>query len=191
MPKGSLEPLAIGEAKADLTMTRILLLTAYFLTTILTISGSRAGATDLPEPQDEIILTVSGNIQATNVDGHAVFDLAMLKQLPVTAFRTTTIWTEGTNEFTGVLLSDLLNAVGGEGNQIKATAINDYAVDIPISDAVDGGPIIAYELDGKSMPVREKGPLWIVYPYDANSSYRTETVYSRSIWQLRDIVIAD
>ena len=62
--------------------------------------------------------------------------------------------------------------------------MNDYAVDIPIGDARDGGPIIAYEIDGKPMSVREKGPLWIVYPYDSKTEYRTETIYSRSIWQL-------
>ena len=53
----------------------------------------------------------------------------------------------------------------------------------------DGGPIIAYERNGKEMSVRSKGPLWIVYPYDSNPSYKTEAIYSRSIWQLEGIVL--
>ena len=67
---------------------------------------------------------------------------------------------------------------------LRATAINNYAIEIPVSDAVNEGPIIAYLMDGKKMSVRDKGPLWIVYPYDANPDYRSEVVYSRSIWQL-------
>jgi hypothetical protein len=54
---------------------------------------------------------------------------------------------------------------------LRAKAINDYAIDIPLSDAVQGGPIVAYRLDGDTMSVRDKGPLWIVYPYDANADY--------------------
>jgi len=34
------------------------------------------------------------------------------------------------------------------------------------------------------MHVREKGPLWIVFPYDESSEFRTDYVYSQSVWQL-------
>jgi hypothetical protein len=39
------------------------------------------------------------------------------------------------------------------------------------------------------MTVRDKGPLWIVYPYDAKPEYRQELIYSRSIWQLDHIEV--
>ena len=70
-------------------------------------------------------------------------------------------------------------------------ALNDYAVDIPVADAVEGGPIVAYEIDGKALPIRNRGPLWIVYPYDARADYRSEVVYARSIWQLDRLDIRD
>jgi hypothetical protein len=41
--------------------------------------------------------------------------------------------------------------------------------------------------NGASMTVRDKGPLWIIYPYDARRDYRTEIHYSRSVWQLEQI----
>ncbi|MGB1266126.1 MAG: oxidoreductase, partial [Nereida ignava] len=50
------------------------------------------------------------------------------------------------------------------------------------------GPIIAYKQNGSEMSRRRKGPLWIVYPYDDKKSYQTETVYSRSIWQLDRLI---
>jgi hypothetical protein len=34
------------------------------------------------------------------------------------------------------------------------------------------------------MSVRDKGPLWLIYPYDSKAEYQSETIYSRSIWQL-------
>ncbi|MGR3607464.1 MAG: oxidoreductase, partial [Sulfitobacter sp.] len=42
---------------------------------------------------------------------------------------------------------------------------------------------------GSLMSRRGKGPLWIVYPYDNNPSYKTETIYSRSIWQMDRIAV--
>ena len=57
------------------------------------------------------------------------------------------------------------------------------------SDAVEEGPIVAYEMDGKLMSRRDKGPLWLIYPYSSNAEYRTEVIYSRSIWQLDRMAI--
>ncbi|WP_092063264.1 molybdopterin-dependent oxidoreductase [Poseidonocella pacifica] len=112
------------------------------------------------------------------------FTLAQLELLPVTSFETSTIWTVGSHRFTGVSLADLAAHLGIVTGELLATAINDYHITIPLEDAVTPGPIIAYEIDGEPMPRREKGPLWIVYPYDMIPAYQTETIYSRSIWQL-------
>ena len=146
--------------------------------------ATAASAQTLATPTDDIVLTVSGDIAITNVDGAAVFDRAMLEAMEPVEFTTTTTWTDGPQEFRGVLLRDLLELLGVAEGTLRAYAINDYAVDIPVSDAVEGGPIVAYLLNGQPMSVRDKGPLWIVYPYDSRSEYRSEVIYSRSIWQL-------
>jgi hypothetical protein len=54
---------------------------------------------------------------------------------------------------------------------------------------VTGGPIVAFARNGAPMPLRDKGPLWIVYPYDSNPDYQSELIYSRSIWQLDRIEV--
>ncbi|SLN10191.1 Oxidoreductase molybdopterin binding domain protein [Roseivivax jejudonensis] len=150
-----------------------------------------AAAQALPEPEGEVILTVTGAIETTNEGDAAAFDLDMLEALGPVTIRTTTIWTEGEQTFTGVPLVTLMEAVGAEGDVLSATAINDYAVEIPRDDWVEGGPIIAYLNNGSPMSVRDKGPLWVVYPFDDNTEYQTEVVYSRSIWQLDRIVVAE
>jgi hypothetical protein len=141
-------------------------------------------AADLAAPKGDVILTISGQVGVKNKDGVAALDLAMLQALPVTTFDTTTIWTEGVHSFQGVSLKDLVEGLDIKGSTLRATAINDYTIEIPLSDAVTGGPIIAYRIDGKEMSLREKGPLWVIYPFDDNSDYRKEVIYSRSIWQL-------
>jgi len=146
-------------------------------------------AQDFPGPNGKTVLTLSGDISVTNVDDTLALDREMLMALPATTIETSTIWTDGVHSFTGVALADLMEAVGVKDGTISATAINDYAVEIPLSDAQPGGPIIAYHLDGAPMSVREKGPLWVIYPYDSDAAFRTEVIYSRSIWQLDRLVV--
>lgn len=144
-------------------------------------------AEDLAAPTGEVVLTVTGAIGATNQGDAAVFDLDMLKAMGEVTFETSTPWTEGKQSFTGVPLDALLQAVGVTEGTLTAKAINDYAVEIPVTDAVAGGPILAYLQNGDPMSVREKGPLWVVYPYDLKDDYQAEVIYSRSIWQLSSI----
>lgn len=137
------------------------------------------------------LLSVSGDIEPSSGEAILALDMAMLRELPETTFETSTIWTDGVHTFKGVSLADLMTELGVEDGMLVATAINDYAVEIPVSDAVEDGPIIAYLMDGEEMTVRDKGPLWVIYPYDSNADYRSEVVYSRSIWQLDRLEIVE
>ncbi|AEI94605.1 molybdopterin-dependent oxidoreductase [Roseobacter litoralis] len=142
-----------------------------------------------PVLADETILTVTGAV-AQPAEGEAwTFDMASLRQLPAARIETTTIWTTGTQTFEGVSLVDLLAHVGATGSSIRAVALNDYAVSIPMADAVAGGAVVAYAQNGSEMSIRNKGPLWIIYPFDGNEIYKSEEYYSRSIWQLDRIEV--
>jgi hypothetical protein len=90
-----------------------------------------------------------------------------------------------------VSLKTFIDHLEVQDGNLSAVAINDYKVDIPVSDAVEDGPIIAYMRNGEVMSVRDKGPLWIVYPFDATEDYQAEVIYSRSIWQLDRIVVLE
>jgi len=171
-----------------LLIATMALLAAGFLTTI---NPATAVASELPQPKNKVVLVVTGQIASSNSQEGAAFDLDMLRALPQSSFVTKTIWTEGENTFTGVPLRALLDAVGATGKNLRAVALNDYAVDIPVADAVADGPLVAYSIDGRELPVRNRGPLWIVYPYDAKADYRSEVIYSRSIWQLKRIDVTD
>jgi len=107
-----------------------------------------------------------------------------LEAMPRTTFDTTTIWTEGAKNFSGVSLKAMLAQMGVTEGTLKAVAENEYSVDIPLADLDDHAPIVADLIDGQPFSRREKGPLWIVFPYDSDARYRTEENFARSIWQL-------
>ncbi len=143
----------------------------------------------LPPISGEPILTVSGMITNTTDGKEAKFDLAGLEQLGKTVVRTHTKWTEGQIAFEGVLMRDFLKAVGATGTEIVAVALNDYKVKIPISDFAKLNVILAYRRDGRTMPIRDKGPLWIMYPFDENPEIKTDLYFARCAWQLKAIEI--
>lgn len=167
-----------------------LVLRTVALVLCLTTAGV-AVAQDFSAPQGEVILTVSGQIGKTNGEGTLQLDAAHYASLPQHEFTTSTTWTEGTPTFKGVLLKDLIAAVEATGGTINLTALNDYKISMPMADVRDDGPLLAYMMDGKPMSVRDKGPIWLVFPYDDNADYRTEQTYARSIWQLDRIEFAD
>lgn len=158
-------------------------------TLAVALVAGTAAAAELAVPQGEVILTVSGEIEVTNAGDTAQFDLASLIALDRTEITTGTIWTEGPRTFEGVSMARLMDLLGVEEGTLLATAVNDYTISIPMSDIVEGGPIIAYHMDGEPMSLRDKGPLWIMYPFDTNPDYRSEVIYSRSIWQLNHIEV--
>ena len=141
-------------------------------------------AGDLPAPEGEVLLTVTGAPGATNAGEEARFDRAMLEALGTRTIRTTTPWTDGAQSFRGTPLAALLERLGIEDGELMATAVNDYSVTIPVESVADTRPMIAFERNGRAMSLRNKGPLWIVYAYDSDPALRSKVIYSRSIWQL-------
>ncbi len=119
-----------------------------------------------------------------------VLDRAAFEALPQDGFETTTIWTSGVQRFRGVRLAQLMECLEVRQGTLTLTAQNAYLIDIPVAELRADGALIAIERNGAPMSLRDKGPLWLVYPYDADPAYRSETVYARSIWQLDRIEIA-
>ena len=132
-----------------------------------------------------VILTITGKIAVKNSASAAVFDRAMLEGLPQHSFTTTTPWDKHPIQFTGPLLRDVLAAAKATGSVIKASALNDYQTRIPMADAQKFDVIVAHRMNGETIPVKTKGPLFIVYPYDTKPELHATTYYERSAWQLK------
>lgn len=162
----------------------------------LALAALLSGASDvsraeaLPKPSGgEIILSVDGAIANTNGDGGAFFDLALLKTLPARELKMETPWTKGEHVFTGVPLEALMQWLGAEGQTVTAFALNDYSVDVPVTDGAELGALVVYLLDGQPMLPSDKGPLWLVYPYAEHPETQSETYYQRSVWNLYSMTV--
>lgn len=151
--------------------------------------GVAGAARALEAPSGAVVLTLSGQLRSPNLGELAQFDMPMLERMPQTSFTTRTPWYTQPRAFTGPLLRDVLRAAGAHGTQLRARALNDYRVDIPFDDAQRFDLIVARLLDGAPMAVRDKGPLFVIYPFDALPELRNSVYYSRSAWQLRSIEV--
>lgn len=121
--------------------------------------------------------------------GTVTFTMEQLRQYPQIALKTTTPWTDGEQRFVGVALHKVLGEVSSS-DMLSLRAVNDYVVNMPASDISADFPVVAYERNGSAMSVRDKGPLWLIYPFDSKPEFRTETIFSRSIWQLVEITVS-
>ncbi|MFK7878188.1 molybdopterin-dependent oxidoreductase [Roseobacter sp.] len=119
------------------------------------------------------------------------FELADLDAMDQVTFSTTTIWTDGETTFSGVPLKALLDKAAARGAVVEMVALNDYKVSMPLVEVEEFAPIVATRMNGETMSVRDKGPYWVVFPYDQNSRYQSETIYSYSIWQLNRLKVVD
>ena len=131
-------------------------------------------------------------LQVERQDGSEItLTLEDLDALEQVAFSTTTIWTDGEILFSGVPVRTILTHAGGSGETLRMVALNDYAIEMPIEALEASAPIVATRMDGETMSVRDKGPFWVIYPFDADPDYATETNHSRSVWQLSRLVLID
>ena len=162
-------------------------LSSSFGLVALGLSALPLAAWALPVPQGDVILTVSGNIAHTNVGDEAHFDAAMLEALPTRTIETHTPWTDGPNCFEGPLARALLEATGADGESVRVRALNDFAADIPVANFYDYDVILALSRNGEPMPIRDYGPIFVLYPFDDHPELLNETIRFRSVWQVVNI----
>lgn len=117
-----------------------------------------------------------------------------LSELPVTDYLTSTVWTDGVASFSGVLLWDLLLHIGIDPvtwqGSMTFHAIDGYLARIESEVVTQQAPILALLKNGQPMARRRHGPFWVVFPYDADPAFRTETIFSLSVWQVERLSVA-
>ena len=117
------------------------------------------------------------------------YNRTQLESLGLIEITTITPWTDGDMRFEGVLARNVLADFGQSGRRIIAVALNDYQVEIPVRDLQRYDVILATRLNGQPMSVRERGPIWVIYPWSGDPALQNEVFYARSIWQLRSIQV--
>jgi hypothetical protein len=150
-------------------------------------------AEPIPAPTGEVVLTVTGNIHASNVSGRqkVEFDLATLERLGLIEY--SVIDDQVAQQrvvFQGVLLSDLLAAVQADSSAAVAlvTAFDDYHAEIPLADFTTWPVMLATRADGAPLELGTFGPTRIVYPSDT-FTFDKPTYDPRWVWSVATIDI--
>lgn len=152
--------------------------------------ATAAPAWALVAPTGPVVLSVDGRVRNPNRALSADFDIAMLAALPQHTIACRTPWFRDARRFTGPLVRTVLDTAGADGQTLRLGALNDYHVDVPFSDVVQHDVIVARLLDDQPMGVRDKGPLFVMYPFDSEPQLRSAIYFSRSVWQLRTIRVS-
>jgi hypothetical protein len=150
---------------------------------MLTLAGTIALALQLPE------VASAGETMLTIVDDRAGIRVALgaaeLDALPQHRIETHTEFTEGLTEFRGPLARDALAMVGVmQASELRMYAVNDYSVSVPFSDLETYDVVLATEMNGERLSVRNRGPIWLMYPLDGHPELRGSVYNDRLIWQL-------
>ena len=133
------------------------------------------------------VLTLRAQVKGAP-EREIALSMADLAALPQHSFSTRTPWYPKARKFTGPLIRDLLRHHGIEGaTQLRAFALNNYRADIPAEDVFRHDVVLARLLDDQPMAIRDKGPLFIIYPFDADERLQSERYYNRCAWQLKTL----
>lgn len=90
--------------------------------------------------------------------------------------------------FSGPLMRDLFADFSLKNAEtISLTALNDYRTSFPLAEVFDYDVIIALSMSGKRLTMRDKGPMWVIYPMDEYKILRNPIYNSRLVWQLKSV----
>ncbi|HSC79235.1 MAG TPA: molybdopterin-dependent oxidoreductase, partial [Chitinolyticbacter sp.] len=136
----------------------------WLLACLLALLSPLSNARDTPK--GPVVLTISGAIEHGQPDRAVLFDDAMLQRFKQHRLTVQTPWYPQPQTFEGPLLRDVLANAGVRGTQLSLRALNDYVTTIPVADSQRYNVILARKRNGKLMTVRDKGPLFVMYPFD-------------------------
>lgn len=88
---------------------------------------------------------------------------------------------------TGPRMADVLRHFSIKGEIADAVALDAYRIDIPVDDAMNYDVVLATSIDGKKLGVRDRGPVWVIYPLKDHPELQTPMYEARSIWQLKEL----
>ena len=143
----------------------------------------------VPIPRGRVVLRVYGATGTPNADGHFAFDLPTLRRLGLVRYGAPNRWTDGPARVTGVLLSRLLALVGVPrgADMLRLRALNDYVARVPLADVERWPLLLALEMNGSRLTVRDKGPVWLVYPSQSEPELASPSHQGKWVWQLSEI----
>ncbi len=150
--------------------------------------GTLKAGDKIPAPTGDVILTVTGKIGTTNSNGAIKMDLATIESVGLVDYKVLDPFQKKDTVFRGPLMGNLLDLwqVAKDATKLHVVALNDYVVDVPMSEVRKYPVVFALQQDGQYMPVSTRGPAMLVFPY--NDFQFDQTVFNDYwAWQIKTI----
>ncbi|MCD7060627.1 molybdopterin-dependent oxidoreductase [Pelagibacterium xiamenense] len=128
-------------------------------------------------------------MESSETAAPVIFSRDDLERMGLVTMRTHTPWNEGEVTFEGVPLETILQEADIGGSTATVTALNDYSVDIPVTDFTEYGVILAIKRNGEYMPVSDQGPFFVMYPFDSDPELQGQPYHGRAVWQVKEIYV--
>ena len=129
-----------------------------------------------------LTVTVKKSDQDDRVIEYSMADMEAMEQYTLV---TANEFIDGKQEFIGPLVRDILIAVGaGDVTLARVTAANDYFVEIPTEEFFRYDAVLALTMGGQPFSMRDKGPIWLMYPMSDHEELKDPVFNNRLIWQL-------
>jgi hypothetical protein len=145
----------------------------------------------IPAPTGEVVLTIDGKINQTNVKNTLQLDMATLEKIGVVQYDVNDPFVKEKITYSGVLLSEILKAAGADASATTLTlrALDDYSTDMNIADADKWPILVATRANDEYMAIDKNGPLISVFPFDDFPEIDHLTYDALWVWSMHEITV--
>lgn len=145
----------------------------------------------IPAPTNETALTITGGTGVKNSGDALLLDIATLEKLGLVEYSVNDPWLNAKNTYSGVLMSDFLKHIGmpSSATIVQITALDDFQIDISISDIQKWPILLATRINGDYMNIENNGPTRIIFPYDTFPEIDQVAYKDLWIWNLKSMEI--
>lgn len=159
------------------------------ITTVREATRKEGDRLPVPPAPTDIVLTIKGNIDASNQGQAIVLDRDTLESLQSIEYKIIDPFEQKENTFQGVYLNDILDLcqISAEAQSIEITALNDYKIEIPLDFIRQVPMLFALKQNGAYMQENYRGPaMLVVPPHNYDAEFPRQSYW---IWQITSIIV--
>lgn len=124
-------------------------------------------------------------LKVRTAEGERAYTIEALQELKTDVLRTSTPWTTTEHVYAGVWLRDLVADAGiSPDARLRLEALNGYRVVEDLGFLLESGGFLAFQRGAHPMSVREKGPVWLLYPFSERPQLNERNVRMAAVWML-------
>lgn len=139
---------------------------------------------------EPVILSVYGDIQRDDKPYQRLdFTLSELQALTQADVTTAHPWNTQAQHYRGIDLTALLEQlfVNQQIRSLNLEGLNGFSMALEWTKINKYSPILAWQENGQLMSRRNKGPLWLMLPFDQVPELKQADFLHYMVWQLRTI----